>query len=209
MQKLVEVDVTRRALLLAAAGSVGFAGLIAPAPVMALQYEGFEVAETLKLGGVPLVLNGVGIRAVSILKGYSAALYLSKKTQHVSEVLSNPGPKRVQIRMLLPIGVGAEEFVKAINKGVARNCGEAERAAVAERVDRLNAILLSIGKVYREDLINLDYLPESGLVLSVNGRVSGQPLPGADLYGAVLKVFLGDLPVDKRLKAGMLGLPVT
>lgn len=205
MRKLAGIDDKRRALLLAAVGTIGFAGMAAP--VAALEYEGFEVVEKLKLGGVPLVLNGIGIRAVSILKGYSAALYLTEKSQQVPAVLANPGPKRLQIRMLLPIGVGAEEFVKAINKGVARNCGEAERAAVAERVERLNAKLRVIGTVYRKDLINLDYLPESGLVLSVNGQVSGEALPGADLYAAILKVFLGDLPVDKRLKAGMLGLP--
>ncbi len=209
MQKLAQVDITRRALLLAAAGSVGFAGMVSSAPAMALQYEGFDVAETLNLGGVPLLLNGVGLRSVSILKGYSAALYLSEKSQQLAGVLANPGPKRVQIRMLLPVAVGAKEFVKAINVGVQRNCGEAERIAVAGRVERLNAMLEKIGTVYRKDLINLDFLPDKGLVLSVNGKVSGEPLPGADLYGAILKVFLGDLPVDKRLKAGMLGLPVS
>ena len=206
MKKTAGVDSARRALMLAAAS---LAGLSLAAPAAALEYEGFEIDESIKLGGVPLVLNGVGLRAVSILKGYSAALYLSEKSHQVATVLANPGPKRVQIRMLLPVAVGAKEFVKAINVGVGRNCGEAERNAVATRVARLNAMLESIGSVYRKDLINLDYLPEKGLVLSINGKVSGEPLPGADLYGAILKVFLGDLPVDKRLKAGMLGLPTS
>ena len=207
MRNVAEFDHSRRPWLLSAAASIGLAGLAGPAA--ALEYEGFEVPESLKLGGVPLVLNGIGIRAVSILKGYSAALYLSEKSTQVAGVLANTGPKRIQIRMLLQVGVGAEEFVKAINKGVARNCTEPERAAVAERIERFNNILRSVGTVYRKDLINLDYLPGSGLVLTVNGKVSGEPVPGADVYAAVLKVFLGERPVDKRLKAGMLGLPVT
>lgn len=205
MQLFGNVDGGRRGLLLGALGAAGLAAF--SAPVAALQYEGFDVPESVTLGGVPLVLNGVGMRAVSVLKGYSAALYLSGKSQQPGEVLADTGPKRVQIRMLLQISVGAEEFVKAINKGVQRNCGEAERLAVADRVAQLNANLRAIGKVSRKDLINLDYLPDKGLVLSVNGRVSGEPLPGADLYGAILKVFLGEQPVDKKLKAGMLGLP--
>jgi len=204
MRKCLDVNKGRRGLLLAAMGA---AGLMAT-PAWALQYEGFDVPESVTLSGVPLVLNGVGMRAVAVLKGYSAALYLSGKSQQPSEVLANTGPKRVQIRMLLQISVGAEEFVKAINKGVQRNCGEAERLAVADRVAQLNANLRSVGKVSRKDLINLDYLPDKGLVLSVNGKVIGEPLPGADLYGAILKVFLGEQPVDKKLKAGMLGLPV-
>ncbi|MBT9501264.1 MAG: chalcone isomerase family protein [Burkholderiaceae bacterium] len=204
MRKCLDVNKGRRGLLL---GAVCAAGLMA-APAWALQYEGFDVPESVTLGGVPLVLNGVGMRAVAVLKGYSAALYLSGKSQQPSEVLANTGPKRVQIRMLLQISVGAEEFVKAINKGVQRNCSEAERLAVADRVAQLNTNLRSIGKVSRKDLINLDYLPDKGLVLSVNGRITGEPLPGADLYGAILKVFLGEQPVDRKLKAGMLGLPV-
>jgi len=204
MRKCLDVNKGRRGLLLAAMGA---AGLMAT-PAWALQYEGFDVPESVTLSGVPLVLNGVGMRAVAVLKGYSAALYLSGKSQQPSEVLANTGPKRVQVRMLLQISVGAEEFVKAINKGVQRNCGEAERLAVADRVAQLNANLRSVGKVSRKDLINLDYLPDKGLVLSVNGKVIGEPLPGADLYGAILKVFLGEQPVDKKLKAGMLGLPV-
>ena len=192
-------------------GALSLVGLAVSfsAPARAVQYEGFEIADRLSLGGVPLVLNGVGVRAVSVLKGYSAALYLSDRSQQVEGVLSNTGPKRVQIRMLLPVSVSAEEFVKAINKGVQRNCAEAERLAVAERVALLNANLRRIGNVSRKDLINMDYLPEKGLILSVNGKVSGEPLPGADLYAAILKVFLGDQPVDKRLKAGMLGLAPT
>lgn len=207
MKKSENVDGARRTWLLGAGAALASLSLAAPAA--ALEYEGFEIDESIKLGGVPLLLNGVGLRSVSILKGYSAALYLSEKSQQVAGVLSNPGPKRVQIRMLLPIGVGAKEFVKAINVGVGRNCSEAERLAVAARVERLNEMLQKIGTVYRKDLINLDYLPDKGLVLSVNDKISGEPLPGADLYGAILKVFLGELPVDKRLKAGMLGLPVT
>lgn len=206
MKKSTGVDSARRALMLAAAS---LAGLGLAAPAAALEYEGFEIDESIKLGGVLLVLNGVGVRSVSVLKGYSAALYLSEKSQQVAGVLANSGPKRVQIRMLLPVAVGAKEFVKAINVGVGRNCSAAERTAVAARVERLNAMLEKVGTVYRKDLINLDYLPDKGLVLSVNGKLSGEPLPGADLYDAILKVFLGELPVDKRLKAGMLGLPVS
>jgi Chalcone isomerase-like len=30
-------------------------------------------------------------------------------------------------------------------------------------------------------------------------------LPGGEFYVALLKIFLGDRPVDQRLKAGLLG----
>lgn len=172
-------------------------------PVLAFKYEDQEFEDKIQLAGSALLLNGVGKRAVSILRGYVAGLYLSRKSTTPDAVYAASGPKRVQIRMLLE--VGAEEFVKAVNKGVGRNCSEAEKEALSTRLPLFTQNLQSVGKVRKNDLINIDYLPEQGTVLYVNGKQWGQAVPGNDLYTAFLKVFLGDKPVDKRLKAGLLG----
>ncbi len=172
-------------------------------PVLAFKYEDQEFEDKIQLAGSALLLNGVGKRAVSILRGYVAGLYLSRKSATPDAAYAASGPKRVQIRMLLE--VGAEEFVKAVNKGVGRNCSEAEKEALSTRLPLFTQNLQSVGKVRKGDLINIDYLPEQGTVLYVNGKQWGQVVPGADLYTAFLKVFLGDKPVDKRLKAGLLG----
>ena len=185
-------------VLAAAAAGAGFTG-----SVRAFKYEDQEFEDKILLAGSALLLNGVGKRAVSILRGYVAGLYLGSKAGTPEAVYAVPGAKRMQIRMLLD--VGAEEFVKAVNKGVGRNCSEAEKEALTSRLPQFTANLQSVGKVYKKDLINIDYLPEQGTVLLVNGKQWGQAVPGADLYTAFLKVFLGDKPVDKRLKAGLLG----
>jgi len=104
----------RRFLLSFGAAVVGSAWLARPA--QAFKYEDQEFEDKIQLAGSSLVINGVGKRAVSILRGYVAGLYLSRKASTPEAVYAAPGPKRVQIRMLLE--VGAEEFVKAVNKGV-------------------------------------------------------------------------------------------
>jgi len=180
-------------------------GLAASLPAWARRYEGYDFDERVQLAGSTLVLNGVGMRAVAILKGYLAGLYLSRSADSPEAVYATPGPKRLQIRMLLE--VGAEEFVKAVNKGVQRNCSEAERAALEDKLPVFIANLRGIGKVRAKDLVDMDYLPERGTVLLINGRVAGETVPGPELYQALLKVFLGERPVDKRLKAGLLGAP--
>lgn len=198
----------RRRQLLAAGLALGAIGLgLRPSAARAFKYEDQEFDDRLTLAGSSLLLNGVGKRAVSILRGYVAGLYLSRKASTPDAVYATGGPKRVQIRMLLD--VGAEEFVKAVNKGVGRNCSEAEKEALASRLPLFTANLQSVGKVYKKDLINIDYLPEQGTVLFVNGKQWGQAVPGEDLYIAFLKVFLGERPVDKRLKAGLLGEPTS
>lgn len=187
----------RRALLVTALGlSVG-------APALARRYEGYDFADRIQLDGASLQLNGVGKRAVAIIRGYLAALYMGQTASTPEQAYAVPGPKRIQIYMLLD--VGAEEFVKAVDKGIARNCTEAEQAALKEAQPAFIAQLRGVGKVKTRDLINMDYLPASGTQLSINGRPAGPVVAGEVLYTALLKVFLGERPVDKRLKSGLLG----
>ena len=65
--------------------------------------------------------------------------------------------------------------------------------------------LRSVGKVHKGDVVDLDWLPSAGLAMRVNGKPVGEPVPGADLYAAMLNIFIGDRPVDAKMKAGMLG----
>ena len=171
-----------------------------------VKVEGQTFAAQAQVGQAELRLNGVGLRAVAWLKGYAAGLYLPKKVTTPDEVLQMPGPKRLQLRMLQE--VSTQEFIKAFDKGIKRNTPEAEWPAMADRMARFDAMLVKMGKVRKGDVVDLDFVPTSGLTLVWNGKVQGEPLPGADLYTALLKIFIGDKPTDPELKAGLLGGPV-
>lgn len=168
--------------------------------------EGQTFSALSKLADAELQLNGVGLRAVAWLKAYAAGLYLPKRTRQAHEALEMPGPKRVQLRMLLE--ASSNEFVKALDRGVAKNTTEAEFAALRERLATLTKAVASVGKVRKGDTINLDYSPGRGLQFSHNGNALGGLIPGEDLYLAVLKIFIGDKPIDPEMKSGLLGGPV-
>ncbi|MFG6457108.1 chalcone isomerase family protein [Roseateles sp. BYS96W] len=179
-------------------------------PAWAVQYEGQEFVDTLKLGGSALALNGTGKRQVAIYPLYLAALYLPQKASAPDAIYAQEGPKRLEMRIVIPLvkDVSTQEFVKAINKGVSRNCTEAERAALEARVKQFNASISDVGRVKKGDLLTIDYLPaQGGTVLAVNGKVWGKPVEGHDFYTAFLKVFIGDHNSDARLRAGLLGQP--
>ena len=163
--------------------------------------ESFD--ELIRLADTDLVLNGVGLRAVLMFKGYAAGLYLVHKGRTAEQVLAVKGAKRVQLKML--IDVEAKEFVKAIDVGMRRNSTEAEQLAMKDRIAQFDSNIGLIGTVKKGDVINLDFIPAKGLVLTLNGKPRGEPIPGEDLYAGVLKIFIGELPVDKKLKAGLLG----
>jgi Chalcone isomerase-like len=178
-------------------------------PAQAVRYEGQDFADTLQIGGSTLALNGTGKRQVAIYALYLAALYLPHKTTSPDAIYAQDGPKRLEMRIVIPLvkDVSTQEFVKAINKGVSRNTTEAEKVAVEARVRQFNAAISEVGRVKKGDRLIIDYLPGQGTVLTVNGKVYGQPIEGQDFYAVFLKVFIGDHNSDARLRSGLLGQP--
>jgi hypothetical protein len=150
-----------------------------------------------RIAGVPLQLNGVGLRAAFIYKVYLAGLYLPTRVSSGAAALAESGPKRVQLRLLMDAASG--EFARAFTGGLSRHLP-------ADRVASFDRSLRSAGDRKKGDVVNLDYAPDVGLTLTVNDRSVGSPLPGADLYAALLDSFVGAAAVDARLKAGMLGM---
>lgn len=201
---LAPIPLSRRRLL-AATVLAFFAsrGARAAAPI---KVEGVTFAGAATVAGQALELNGVGLRAVAWLKGYAAGLYLRSRARTPQQVYATTGAKRLQIRMLLDVDI--EEFVKAFHKGVDRNTPPEERPALVERMARFDVLLRAIGKVKKRDVVDLDWLPGLGLQLALNGQLLGEPIPGEDLYAALLRIFVGDKPVDAELKIGLLGGPV-
>lgn len=177
----------------------------APWAARSATMEGQTFPDAITLANVPLRLNGLGIRAVAWLKGYIAALYMTQPASSEQAVVAVPGPKRISLRMLQE--ASTVEFVKAIDKGFARNTAAELQAALDARRQRWNEAVLGIGKVKPGDTVNLDYVPGAGMTMTYNGAPRGAAIDGEDFYAAVLRVFVGQRPPDQRLKAGMLGLP--
>jgi hypothetical protein len=175
------------------------------APTRAARIADQEFVERIRVAETELKLNGVGVRQVLWIKGYAAGLYMVEKAHTQQQALAVKGPKRIQMRMLLE--VEAKEFVKAIDVGMRRNNSPAEFDAMQPRIEQFDRTILAMGTVKQGDVVDLDFVPASGLVISRNGALQGTPIPGEDLYAGLMKIFIGDLPVDQRLKAGLLGGP--
>lgn len=156
-----------------------------------------------EVGGQQLQLNGLGLRGNAFIKGFAAALYLPQLSSNADQVLHAPGAKRLRMRMLIDVPI--EVFVHAVRKGIKRNLPEPQQVTMADRLGTLDTNLSAIGKVLDGDVIDLDYLPGAGLVIAVNGKARAAPIPGEDLYAALMLVFIGERPVDAKLKAGLLG----
>jgi len=177
-------------------------GLLLPS-VSAMEIGGVRFDDMARLGGRQLPLNGTGLRQVFVIKGYAAGLYLPERARNATVVLGSPGPKRLQIRPLRE--VESAQFVKALNDGLRENHSELQMQLLSDRVTQLERTMTQLGTAQRGDIINFDFTPEGGTAVTLNGIPRGQTIPGEDFYQAVLRIFLGEHPVDRNLKRGLLG----
>jgi len=163
----------------------------------------FEEKATLGPGGPALVLNGAGLRTKVIFKVYAAGLYLPEKKSNAADVLALGGPKRVSMVMLRDLG--ADDLVNALIEGMEKNNPPAVLDKLKPQTSELTRTMASIGEAKKGDVIALDFLPDSGTRVMVNGEARGKPIAGEEFYRALLRVWLGDNPVEESLKKAFLG----
>lgn len=186
---------------------VAWALTIALGSAVAAEVAGVKLEDKVSIqpGGPELVLNGAGLRTRAIFKVYVAGLYLPEKKAAAADAIAAPGPKRVSMTLMRDLK--AEDLVKALNEGMEKNNSPADMAKLKSQVGELTQIMSSLGEARKGDVIALDFLPETGTRVSVNGEARGKPIAGADFYRALLRVWLGDNPVEDSLKKAMLGQP--
>jgi hypothetical protein len=184
---------------------VGLMGLTAMSVGIAqpVEMEGQKFEPSVQLGGQTLNLNGVGLRRRAIFKVYVAGLYAPQKSTNAATLINEKGPRRVALRMLRD--VDADSFIDSFNDGLKNNLSETQLTSLKPQTDALAATLKSIGEAKKGDAIDFDYTPDGGTRISVNGQPRGTPIPSADFFAAVLRIWLGDKPADESLKKGMLG----
>ena len=170
----------------------------------AAELEGFKFDDKVKLGNADLVLNGTGVRS-KFGKRYAMALYLPAKATEAKAALAAKGPKRVDIRLIKD--VSGDTFANAVSGGINDNSSDAEKAALRDRVKHLVDTVNALGEIKAGTGIVFDWIPERGAVLTIGGQQKGKDIPGEDFYTGLLKVWLGEDPVQNNLKDALLGKP--
>ena len=169
----------------------------------ALEVAGVKFDDRARLAGSELAANGAGLRKKAFFKVYAMALYLSEKQNDADGALNGKGPKRVAISLLRDLS--AQQFIDALQEGIAQNHSEAEMVALKERIKQFSDAMLSIGEAKAGTSVLIDWLPESGTRLTVDGQVRGREISGDDFYKALLSIWLGHKPVQDDLKQALLG----
>ena len=163
----------------------------------------YEPTQT--LGDSTVQLNGAGVRYKAVFKVYTAGLYLEKKASTPQEVASQRGPKRLSITMLREID--STELGKLFSRGMEDNMDRAAFSRIVPGVLRMSQIFSDHKKLQAGDQFMIDWIPGTGTVITVKGKVQGEPFKEPEFFNALMGIWRGNLPADFKLKDALLGKP--
>lgn len=177
--------------------------LFAGQDARAADIAGIHFDERISFANSELQLNGGGLRTRFMLKVYAIGLYSPRKADSLEALLTQPGPRRIQIVTLRELT--AEQFAEGLVDGLRKNHTDAEYARLQPRIDEFKTALLSLRTAAPNTVIRLEWLPGNGTRLLVGNEQRGRDIPGEDFQRALLRIWLGDKPVDSDLRSGLLG----
>ena len=184
------------------AGALLAAAISLPAQA-SVDVSGYKFEDTAKVAGKDLKLNGAGMRTKLIIKVYAAGLYLPEKKTATADIMKLEGPRRVTLQMARDIS--SEDFGKAFMDGLNENVDKAEKQKIVAQIGKMGELFASVDGLKKGDVLHLDWIPGTGTQAELNGKKLGEPIPDINFYNAILRIWLGDKPVDRSLKPALLG----
>jgi hypothetical protein len=164
----------------------------------AAEIEGVHFADEIQSGGVTMHVSCVGLlRYKVIFRGYVAALYLADGA--LGDDALGDVPKRLELSYFWSIR--GSDIAKAGDQILARNVDAQTFAALRPQLDSINSWYRDVEP---DDRYSLTYVPGIGTELALNGSPLGT-IEGSDFAASYFRVWLGEDPIDKRLRDQLLG----
>ena len=164
---------------------------------------GVTLPDTYPAGGQSLVLNGIGIRTLTIfnVKVYVAGLYVAQRSGDARAIMASPGPKVILLQFLH--SASKSDIEKQYREGEARNCGHGE-CDPADEADYERLIAATPAAAVGDTLTYI--LSPRGVRVLVNNRQIAE-FANPVLALRLLAGFIGPTPPSEDLKRHLLGAP--
>jgi hypothetical protein len=191
---------TRRTILQSAAAAAFLAASSLPA--FAADIGGIKFPETVTVAGQELKLNGAGVRTKLVFKVYALGFYLQDKKTTVADVLAANGPRRIRIMPLRDLT--SDDFGMAFMKGLNDNVSPEERTKLLPQTKAFGEMFAQFPGLKKGDELIVDWTPGVGSQAVLNGKKVGEVLPDLAFFNAIMRIWIGNKPVDGALKPKLL-----
>lgn len=169
---------------------------------VAAEVSGVKFAETVKVAGKELQLNGLGVRTKFIVKVYATGLYLQEKVATVEDAMKQEGPRRIQLVMMRDIS--SDDFGGAFMSGINNNSDATQKTKIVAQISKFGEMFGMLESLKKGDVLDLDWIPGKGTVVLLNGKQIGDVAPEIGFHNAVMRIWLGNQPADASLKTKLL-----
>ena len=148
-----------------------------------------------------LALNGVGMRKVMFHNTYAGALYTKNKMSNPDRIMEANEDMSIRLNILSD-KVKTKSMISIFEKGF-EHATDGNVAPLKNRIGKL--MILFSSPVQKNDFFDFVYNEDqSNVSIYKNGESLGE-IEGLDFKHALFKIWLGDQPACKYIKAGMLG----
>jgi hypothetical protein len=164
--------------------------------------DGATIPDTYSVNGQTLMLNGIGVRTLTIfrIRIYVAGLYLSRPSHNAAEILASPGPKVIRLKF---IHSGSKAQVeKEYREGAEKNCGDGG-CAPTDKTD-FERMIAAAPAVSPGDTSTYVFT-SNGVKVFANDELIGD-YANVDLAHQLLAGFIGAHPPSEALRDRLLGL---
>lgn len=175
----------------------------AGASAQTLEVGGVKLPTAVQVAGTNLPLNGAGVRYRFVIQVYSAGLYLPQKAATPEQVFAMAGPKRVHIVALRELD--ANDFGRLFTRAMQDNASKEDFSRSINGTIRMGEAFAAKKKLAPGESIGVDWLPGQGTQIMINGKPWGEPIREPEFFLSMLRIWLGQKPVDDALKEALLG----
>lgn len=165
------------------------------APAQARTVQGYDLPDTLKLGGQSLKLVGAGVRTKWFVNVYVMGVYQKTANAAAGHLINSDEPKYLWLHMMR--GIGGDKMRDAIDDGLEANASEAVLLEIGADVTKLKAAFP--GSIRKGLDIGFWYQPGKGTTLRLDGKAK-LTAPGDRFMVAMWSIWFGRRPADKGLK---------
>ena len=170
----------------------------------ALEVVGIRLPDTAQVGNATLQLNGAGLHSKFIFKThvYIAALYVPQKQTSASAIIIDDHERRMELYILHESS--SKKLLESFDEVIEANHTPVELRLMGRQLKQMAQIFDVVREVKTGDVLTLDYLPLYGTQISVNDKAWGA-IAGVEFNRALLRIWLGDKPIQGSLKKDLLG----
>lgn len=111
--------------------------------------------------------------------------------------------------MVMLRDIDGNELGRLFARGMQDNAARAEFSLSIPGTLRMSEIFSARKKLLAGENFSIDYVPDTGTTVLVNGKAQGEPVKEPEFFSAMLRIWLGAVPADRLLKEALLGQTAT